>query len=151
MFSYLSDASWTFWTQWSNIFSSSMSSSLENITPIGYPTIRNSQPHCGRFSTDALLCRSATSADLLRTANFAAIKHRDQRRKDAVQTPYINHPIGVAAILAEEGEAIKKQIQVETQLQIYLFVAFHRRSSLLLTFFISTHGFWILPKHSKRK
>lgn len=35
--------------------------------------------------------------------NFAAIKHRDQRRKDPEKTPYINHPIGVANILAEEG------------------------------------------------
>lgn len=36
--------------------------------------------------------------------NFAAIKHRDQRRKDPEKTPYINHPIGVANILAEEGD-----------------------------------------------
>jgi len=26
--------------------------------------------------------------------NFAAIKHRNQRRKDNEQTPYINHPVG---------------------------------------------------------
>lgn len=26
--------------------------------------------------------------------NFAAIKHRDQRRLDVEETPYINHPIG---------------------------------------------------------
>ena len=36
--------------------------------------------------------------------NFAAIKHRDQRRKDPQKTPYINHPIGVANILSEEGD-----------------------------------------------
>ncbi|XP_063706538.1 guanosine-3',5'-bis(diphosphate) 3'-pyrophosphohydrolase MESH1 [Culicoides brevitarsis] len=35
--------------------------------------------------------------------NFAAIKHRDQRRLDSTETPYINHPIGVAQILASEG------------------------------------------------
>lgn len=35
--------------------------------------------------------------------NFAAIKHRDQRRKDSKETPYINHPIGVAYILTSEG------------------------------------------------
>uniref|UniRef100_A0A336L280 Guanosine-3',5'-bis(diphosphate) 3'-pyrophosphohydrolase MESH1 n=1 Tax=Culicoides sonorensis TaxID=179676 RepID=A0A336L280_CULSO len=35
--------------------------------------------------------------------NFAAIKHRDQRRLDSKQTPYINHPIGVAHILSSEG------------------------------------------------
>lgn len=36
--------------------------------------------------------------------NFAALKHRDQRRKDKQQSPYINHPIGVANILANEGD-----------------------------------------------
>uniref|UniRef100_A0A2M4CTZ5 Guanosine-3',5'-bis(diphosphate) 3'-pyrophosphohydrolase MESH1 n=1 Tax=Anopheles darlingi TaxID=43151 RepID=A0A2M4CTZ5_ANODA len=35
--------------------------------------------------------------------NFAAIKHRDQRRLDKEETPYINHPIGVANILSSEG------------------------------------------------
>ncbi|XP_076003050.1 guanosine-3',5'-bis(diphosphate) 3'-pyrophosphohydrolase MESH1 [Genypterus blacodes] len=40
---------------------------------------------------------------LLETANFAAEKHRNQRRKDPEQTPYINHPLGVARILSHEG------------------------------------------------
>lgn len=40
---------------------------------------------------------------LMKCANFAAIKHRNQRRKDPAQTPYINHPIGVANILVNEG------------------------------------------------
>ncbi|XP_037807695.1 guanosine-3',5'-bis(diphosphate) 3'-pyrophosphohydrolase MESH1 [Lucilia sericata] len=35
---------------------------------------------------------------------FAAFKHRDQRRKNAYQTPYINHPINVATILSVEGK-----------------------------------------------
>ena len=39
----------------------------------------------------------------LRALEFAARKHRDQRRKDADATPYINHPIAVAAILAIEA------------------------------------------------
>lgn len=38
-----------------------------------------------------------------KAVNFAAIKHRDQRRKDDIKTPYINHPIGVAHILVVEG------------------------------------------------
>ncbi|CAF2073831.1 unnamed protein product [Rotaria magnacalcarata] len=33
---------------------------------------------------------------------FAAYKHRFQKRKDPDQTPYINHPIGVAHILSNE-------------------------------------------------
>uniref|UniRef100_A0A674ES19 Guanosine-3',5'-bis(diphosphate) 3'-pyrophosphohydrolase MESH1 n=1 Tax=Salmo trutta TaxID=8032 RepID=A0A674ES19_SALTR len=46
---------------------------------------------------------SSESVILLETVNFAAEKHRYQRRKDAEQTPYINHPIGVARILSHEG------------------------------------------------
>ena len=40
---------------------------------------------------------------LLRAASFAAHKHRDQRRKDARASPYINHPLMLADILASEG------------------------------------------------
>ncbi|KAM6308552.1 guanosine-3',5'-bis(diphosphate) 3'-pyrophosphohydrolase MESH1 [Aegotheles albertisi] len=43
------------------------------------------------------------AAALLEAAEFAAWKHRGQRRKDPEGTPYINHPIGVARILAQEG------------------------------------------------
>ena len=42
-------------------------------------------------------------AMVLKAADFAAKKHRDQRRKDAEGTPYINHPIGVANIIINEG------------------------------------------------
>ncbi|XP_067653448.1 guanosine-3',5'-bis(diphosphate) 3'-pyrophosphohydrolase MESH1-like [Haliotis asinina] len=41
--------------------------------------------------------------EIIRCANFSAIKHKDQRRKDPEMTPYINHPIGVAYILTEAG------------------------------------------------
>jgi len=40
---------------------------------------------------------------IIRAADFAAREHREQRRKDAKATPYINHPIRLAAILYEEG------------------------------------------------
>ncbi len=40
---------------------------------------------------------------LLRAAEFAANKHRNQRRKDHARTPYINHPLSIARVLAEEG------------------------------------------------
>ncbi|XP_043467989.1 guanosine-3',5'-bis(diphosphate) 3'-pyrophosphohydrolase MESH1 isoform X2 [Leptopilina heterotoma] len=40
---------------------------------------------------------------IVRCTNFAALKHSKQRRKNIEQTPYINHPIGVANILIEEG------------------------------------------------
>jgi guanosine-3',5'-bis(diphosphate) 3'-pyrophosphohydrolase len=40
---------------------------------------------------------------LLRALAFAAHKHRHQRRKDAEASPYINHPIALAEVLAREG------------------------------------------------
>lgn len=42
-------------------------------------------------------------AKLLNSCSFAAKKHRNQRRKDSERTPYINHPIDVANILARAG------------------------------------------------
>ena len=42
--------------------------------------------------------------EIVKAANFAAIKHKDQRRKDPEGTPYINHPVGVAFILTAEGD-----------------------------------------------
>ncbi|MDG2617253.1 HD domain-containing protein [Thermoleptolyngbya sichuanensis XZ-Cy5] len=43
------------------------------------------------------------TAALLSAIYFAANKHRDQRRKDVDTSPYINHPIEVAEILARVG------------------------------------------------
>ena len=40
---------------------------------------------------------------LLQALDLAAHKHRDQRRKDPARSPYINHPIAVAAKLWELG------------------------------------------------
>ncbi|MCU0755247.1 MAG: HD domain-containing protein [Xanthomonadales bacterium] len=40
---------------------------------------------------------------LIRALDFAATKHRMQRRKDAEASPYINHPIALAAVLAVEA------------------------------------------------
>ncbi len=43
---------------------------------------------------------SSFFAQLLAAVDFAARKHRAQRRKDSDATPYINHPIAVAELLA---------------------------------------------------
>lgn len=40
---------------------------------------------------------------LISAIAFAAHKHRDQRRKDAAASPYINHPIALAQVLANEA------------------------------------------------
>jgi guanosine-3',5'-bis(diphosphate) 3'-pyrophosphohydrolase len=45
----------------------------------------------------------ADLSHLLVALEFAAHKHRDQRRKDASASPYINHPIVLARLLAVEG------------------------------------------------
>jgi guanosine-3',5'-bis(diphosphate) 3'-pyrophosphohydrolase len=40
---------------------------------------------------------------LLKAVQFAAFKHQKQRRKDGEASPYINHPIQVASLLADTG------------------------------------------------
>jgi guanosine-3',5'-bis(diphosphate) 3'-pyrophosphohydrolase len=40
---------------------------------------------------------------LIEAAWFAAEKHKNQRRKNAAASPYINHPIKVARILVQAG------------------------------------------------
>ncbi|MGQ0658601.1 MAG: HD domain-containing protein [Chromatiales bacterium] len=47
--------------------------------------------------------RKDATALLLRAVAFAADKHRNQHRKDAAASPYINHPIALARVLALEG------------------------------------------------
>ena len=44
---------------------------------------------------------------VIAAANFAAIKHKRQTRKDPEGTPYINHPLGVAHILTQVNEDSK--------------------------------------------
>ena len=46
------------------------------------------------------------SADLkliFKALEFASVKHKDQRRKDAESSPYINHPIALAKLLCVES------------------------------------------------
>jgi len=43
------------------------------------------------------------AAELLEAVMFAAERHRQQRRKDAEASPYINHPIALAHLLATTG------------------------------------------------
>jgi guanosine-3',5'-bis(diphosphate) 3'-pyrophosphohydrolase len=46
---------------------------------------------------------SAPVSVVLAASAFAAHKHRDQRRKGKDASPYINHPIAVANVLANEA------------------------------------------------
>jgi GTP diphosphokinase / guanosine-3',5'-bis(diphosphate) 3'-diphosphatase len=46
------------------------------------------------------------SGAFIRAVAFAAEKHRNQRRKDADASPYINHPIALANVLANEGGVV---------------------------------------------
>ena len=46
---------------------------------------------------------TARYADLLTAISFAAERHRNQRRKDVDSTPYINHPLQLACLLATDG------------------------------------------------
>ena len=49
-------------------------------------------------------------ARLLGAAAFAARKHSSQRRKDAEASPYINHPLALADVLANEGGVLDIEV-----------------------------------------
>ena len=51
-----------------------------------------------------------TLAVVLKAAAFAAEKHKNQRRKDAEASPYINHPIALANVLAVEGGVVDPDV-----------------------------------------
>ncbi len=48
-------------------------------------------------------CTTPQNDRLLTALKFASQKHVQQKRKDAVGTPYINHPIEVAELLSRVG------------------------------------------------
>ncbi len=49
---------------------------------------------------------------IIKALAFAADKHRDQRRKDAEASPYINHPIALADVLANEAHITDERVLV---------------------------------------
>ena len=49
------------------------------------------------------MTKKADAAELLDAILFAAERHRNQRRKDVEVSPYINHPIALAHLLATVG------------------------------------------------
>lgn len=50
------------------------------------------------------MSETSEAVALLKALHFASLKHKDQRRKDAEASPYINHPIEVAELLARVGQ-----------------------------------------------
>ena len=63
-------------------------------------------PHFGGARPGESRCRGGivtSAARIVQAARFAAEKHKDQRRKDADASPYINHPLALASVLALEG------------------------------------------------
>ena len=57
----------------------------------------------GRSRTTSSEVAHAALLQLIDAIAFAAHKHRDQRRKNARASPYINHPIELARVLALEA------------------------------------------------
>lgn len=49
---------------------------------------------------------------LIKAVAFAADKHRNQRRKDADASPYINHPIALANVLSNEGGIANEDVLI---------------------------------------
>jgi GTP diphosphokinase / guanosine-3',5'-bis(diphosphate) 3'-diphosphatase len=49
---------------------------------------------------------------IFKALDFAAKKHREQRRKDVNATPYINHPIDLARLLTNEAQIVDPNVIV---------------------------------------
>uniref|UniRef100_A0A0M3IFB7 Guanosine-3',5'-bis(diphosphate) 3'-pyrophosphohydrolase MESH1 n=1 Tax=Ascaris lumbricoides TaxID=6252 RepID=A0A0M3IFB7_ASCLU len=62
---------------------------------------KNGGPLPEKKAIDSPLC---DVAKIMKAADLAARRHRHQRRRDPAQTPFINHPIGVAYILTNEAK-----------------------------------------------
>lgn len=68
------------------------------------PSVRTPSPAPAAAAASAPTPASAGDMALvIKAAAFAAVAHRDQRRKNQTAAPYIEHPLGVAALLAETG------------------------------------------------
>jgi GTP diphosphokinase / guanosine-3',5'-bis(diphosphate) 3'-diphosphatase len=50
--------------------------------------------------------------NFIKAVAFAAEKHKTQRRKDADASPYINHPIALANVLANEGGIANQDVLI---------------------------------------
>ena len=71
----------------------------------GVTRLRRRVPVRRRQRTDvrAAQIEAAPTTALLAALDFAAIRHRDQKRKGTDASPYINHPIEVAQVLTSVG------------------------------------------------
>lgn len=71
---------------------------------VGYAALFKAQCLVVIFNVDNGRMKPSDDLGILLAAiAFAAERHRDQRRKDAEASPYINHPIALANILKNEG------------------------------------------------
>ena len=60
--------------------------------------------------------RQLMGNDFIKAVAFAAEKHKNQRRKDAQASPYINHPIALANVLANEGDIASQNVLISALL-----------------------------------
>ena len=67
-------------------------------------------PSFANLRGNTMRSKKHESGLLIQALAFAAHKHRDQRRKDAAASPYINHPIALADVLANEGEVFDTDV-----------------------------------------
>jgi GTP diphosphokinase / guanosine-3',5'-bis(diphosphate) 3'-diphosphatase len=60
--------------------------------------------------------------NIIKAVAFAADKHRAQRRKDLEASPYINHPIALANVLANEADIDEERVVVAASSTIELMI-----------------------------
>ncbi|KAI6208280.1 HD domain protein [Aphelenchoides besseyi] len=75
-----------------------MSNPFDALTEKVYPTLVDDDPPAYEEVVKPTVTMTETDdlALVLKAADFAARRHRLQKRKDVKQTPYINHPIGMS-------------------------------------------------------
>ncbi|AGX88548.1 guanosine polyphosphate pyrophosphohydrolase/synthetase [Candidatus Symbiobacter mobilis CR] len=66
--------------------------------------------HTAVTTDNAESAPNAGIALILQAALFAAERHQNQRRKDANASPYINHPLALASVLAVEGAVVDAEV-----------------------------------------
>jgi len=58
------------------------------------------------------MTKSTEMLRLIKALDFAARRHRNQRRKDIEASPYVNHPISLANVLANEAAVTDTEILI---------------------------------------
>ena len=84
-------------------YENSFSRRLKHHVSIGTGVDIGLTEHSMKSMSSNLKSTTGAIATFIKAATFVAEKHRNQRRKDADESPYINHLVALVNVLANEG------------------------------------------------